>query len=292
MKGYTKTGLVLLMIGVVLMVCTSLASFSFYASFQPSSIQGSNYSYLFSLIPLAVLGGIASLLSILGGLFILLGRKEFGDRHRKFVTYALIVFLVVIVLTIVFSVWIALTISTFVFQGLTSGSGPQNVNVFHSFISLSLVNALIISIVSGLMWVFGLYQLESKKGRTILFAAYAAMIVTAGITIINSTRIIDAWINQGTLNNVFNQSGSTPSQLYPQLLSSSYWNGPTGLVLLTFQIIQAVLLFAALYIPFQRINKGELQMAPPVGKTEMICPTCGRTIPADAVNCPYCGTQL
>jgi hypothetical protein len=291
MKGHTRTGLLLLMIAVILMLCTAVASFIFYSSFQPADVEGQNYTVLFSLFPLAALGGLGALLTFIGALFILLGRKEFGEKHRKFITYALILFLIIVVITIIFTALIALSVTTLVFSGISGGDTTLNVSTFQSYITLSLINSFIIAVLTGLVWVLGLYHLENKKGRMVLLAAFVFMIITAAVTVIGTTRMIDDWMSQGTLDPLFNQSASSSS--YSQLLSSTPWTGSTGIVLLLSQLLQSLLLFSALYIPFRRINTGEITPnLPSATAMQKRCPTCGRVIPHDANNCPYCGTQL
>jgi hypothetical protein len=256
MKGYTKTGLLLLMIAVILMLCTAVASFSFYSSFQPADIEGQNYTFLFSLLPVAALGGLGALLAFIGALFILLGRKEFGEQHRKFVIYSLILLIIIMATEIIFTALIGLTGTTWL-SGVSTGTAILNVSTFQSFMTISLGNSFIIAILFGLVWVLALYQLENKKGRIVLLAAFIFMILTAAVTVINTTRMIDDWRKQGTLDSLFNQTTTSSSTTYSQLLSSSPWTGSSGVVVLVCQLLGNFLLFIALYIPFRRINTGD-----------------------------------
>ncbi len=51
----------------------------------------------------------------------------------------------------------------------------------------------------------------------------------------------------------------------------------------------------ALYIPYNRINSGELV---PItsksnsGESGRVCPNCGQAIPFDANICPYCSKRF
>jgi len=279
------------MISVILALCAAIASFSSYTSFQPTDIQGNNFTFMFSLLPVIALGGLGGLFSLIGALLILVGGKEYGEQHRKFVMYALMVFIIVVVIEIIFTVTTVMTVYTWALSGISTSTTTLSVNAFQTFMTLSIVNSLITGILTGLMWIFALYHLENKKGRAVLIAAFIMMILTAGIITINTTRMVNDWINQGTLNNLFNQS-TTSSSVYSQLISSSPWAGSTGIILLVSELIQSILLFVALYIPYQRIKTGDLQPILPPGQGQKRCPTCGRQIPNDAINCPYCGTQL
>jgi hypothetical protein len=292
MKGYTKTGLLFLMIAVILMLGTALVSFSFYSSFQPTDVQGQNFTSLFRLIPVAILGGLGGLFSLIGAVLILLGRKEYGEQHKKFITYALILFVIMIIATIIFAISIAATVFTWVVSGMNTGTTTLSVTAFKTFMTVTLISTLVMGILSGLLWVFALYQLENKKGRTILMGAYVFMVITATITVVGSISSIDTWISQGTLDAMFNQTSTSSSSMYSQLISSSPWTGTTGIVLVLCQMVEYILLFVALYIPYQRINRGELQAVLPMTPGKKRCSTCGREIPDDAINCPYCGTQL
>jgi hypothetical protein len=129
--------------------------------------------------------------------------------------------------------------------------------------------------------------LENKKGRTILLAAFVFMILIATVTIMSTLLNIIAWNNQGSLHNLTGQSFSSS-----QSQSVIPWIGPAGFILLLCYLGEYVLLFIALYIPYQRISRGALQPVHPEGKAQIMCPTCGRTIPYDSINCPYCGTHL
>jgi zinc-ribbon domain len=207
--------------------------------------------------------------------------------------YSLIVFIIIVVISIIFAALIAMTVvSTLVLSGASTPTTTLSMSTFQSFMTVNLANSFIIAVLSGLMWVLALYQLENKKGRTILLVTFVFMILTSTITIINTTRMIDDWRSQGTLNTLFNQSTPSSSSVYSQLLSSTPWTGFTGVILLLCQFLQYLLLFIALYIPYKRINIGELQPILPATQGQKRCPTCGRSIPDDAINCPYCGTQI
>ena len=73
----TKTGLLLLIIGG----CISLISNIVMATVDNVGIA------------LSGIGGIGGLCSFVGIILLILGRKEFGEKHRKFVIYAIILFI-------------------------------------------------------------------------------------------------------------------------------------------------------------------------------------------------------
>jgi hypothetical protein len=165
---------------------------------------------------------------------------------------------------------------------------------------MTLITSPFIAIISGLIWVFGLYHLENKKGRMVLCSAYLWMIAIAIITSISSYFLFTDWVAAGYFESLSGVGSANTSQ-YSQLFSSSQWIGTTGIISLIGLLIQNMLFFFALYIPYQRISSGDLV---PVESTlfssvtdsssthqQRRCPSCGRGIPFDALVCPYCGKK-
>jgi len=74
MENKTKTGLLLLIIGGILAIISNI---TFYIA-GPTAIA------------LSVIGAIGGLISLIGAIIYILGRKEFGEKHSKFVIYATI----------------------------------------------------------------------------------------------------------------------------------------------------------------------------------------------------------
>jgi hypothetical protein len=112
-------------------------------------------------IPLVNL--IAVLISIIGAILGILGRKAFGDCHAKFVISSVVLYLVVAIPSIIYGVIFALS---------ASFSGD-----FRSA-ALQLWPLLIFSIVAQLgenvSWILFPHELEAKPGRMLLYAAFAA----------------------------------------------------------------------------------------------------------------------
>ena len=298
MKEYTKTGLLLLMISEIIAVIAAIFVYSFWLSFNPENITSENFtSFFMAIIPGAVIGGIGGLLGLIGAILMLAGRKEFGEKHRKFIYYAILVFVISIVVSVIL-VGISM-FATFASVGQTSfpSESPSDIVDFFrnsNFMTITAIAAPIAAALGGLIWIFGLYQLENKNGKIVLYAAYIIMIVTAIAVAISSKLIFENMINSAAFEELINTS-SYSSSAYIQLYSSFPWIGTTAIVSLIGNTISNVLLIIALYIPYKRIISGELipiSTSTKPAESDRICPNCGKAIPFDANICPYCSKKF
>ena len=297
MKEYTKTGLLLLMISEIIAVIAAIFLYSFWLSFNPENIAPENFTNFFmAIIPGAIIGGIGGLLGLIGAILMLVGRKEFGEKHRKFIFYAVLVFIISIVVSVIL-VGISMFVTfASVSQSFTSESPDDMVDFFrnNNFMIITAITTLISATLGGLIWIFGLYQLENKTGRIVLFAAYIGMIITATIVAISSMLVFEDLIGSGGFEKLLNSS-SFNSSSYTQLSSSFPWIGTTAIFSLIGNTISNVLLIIALYIPYKRITSGELipiSTSTKAAESDRICPNCGKAIPFDANICPYCSKKF
>jgi hypothetical protein len=252
MTNYTKYGLLLFIISIVLGIVSILFLLITKSQF--------NLSF----------GGLIALIAII---LIGVGRKEFGERHRKFVIIGIILFIVQIVVGFIL---VLMTIMVAV-----------------SSRDISLIKNIfwiipLITIISGITYVFFLNELENKTGRYILFAAVALTIIISIYISIEGYAITEEWGNK--LNARFNEgsnftdfSSTIGEDLVQELMQKiSYISA--------FVIIGNILFIFAFYIPYQRITSGELKPALPSHLKR--CMSCGRPVPSDSVVCPYCGKQF
>ncbi|MCK5459359.1 MAG: hypothetical protein KAI20_05665, partial [Thermoplasmatales archaeon] len=131
MECRTKTGLLLLMISEIAAIISAIVMYSIWYSIDLSSINSGNaVGMLFAVLPGAAVGVIGGLIGLIGAIFILIGRKEFGEEHRKFVFYAIII----LVISIVVSVAIAglTTFMTISSMGPSFGSSTDPSQVLES----------------------------------------------------------------------------------------------------------------------------------------------------------------
>jgi len=297
MTNYTKNGLLLLMIAEIMAILVTIILYGFWFSFDMTNFTSENLPSLFiTIIPATILGIVGGLITLIGAGLMLAGCKEFGEKHKQFIIYGLITFIIAIFVNI--AIGIISVVAAFSQFSMFSLSSPEvSVDYIRNILPISLAASPISAVVSGLIWVFGLYQLENKNGRIILFAGYISSIITAIVVSISSYIIFEEMINSGNFNDLIT-SGTSGSSSASQLLSSYSWIGTTALFSLLGGIITGLLLLYALYIPYQRIKEGELVPVSQLSDSflgegsDRRCPNCGRDIPFDANACPYCGKRF
>jgi MFS family permease len=292
----TKTGLLFLMITQIAGIISGIIMYSMFYSIDLTNITTENaINMFFSMMPGAIIGGIGGFIGLIGAIFFLIGRKEFGEKHQKFVFYAIIIFITSIVVTAILGG--IMTLSTY--SSVSSGFGPssdhsQIVDSLKIAMTMTAFITLITTALGGLMWVFALYQLENKNGRMALFVALIVMIVVSAITGFLSIAMFNDYLNSEAFIDLVS-SGTSSLTSYSQYISSYQWIGPSAIISLIGNIISGVLMFIALYIPYQRIKSGVLL---PIisttnsGESDRKCPNCNRTIPFDANVCPYCNKHF
>jgi len=255
MKEYTKPGLFLLMIEIVLAVCITLVTYSVYASVSTTDLQGPYHSVTNSLWPVVFIGLVATTLVIIGALLVLAGRKEFGEHHRKFITYAVIVFIAEFLIVIIFSRQLSFTTLNWIAQG--QASHATTIDYLKSTIGATLIDSLVFGTLFGLIWIFSFYHLEDQRGRLFLFLAFATMILVPIVTYLGTSAVINDWISRDILTN----QNLNSSSFRTDVLTIAQWNGPTGINLFLLHLLQYLLMFIALYIPYRRIRIGDLKPA-------------------------------
>ena len=252
----TKTGLLLLIIGSILAIISNI---TFYIA-GPTAIA------------LSVIGAIGGLISLIGAIIYILGRKEFGEKHSKFVIYATIIFILSIVITIVI---VGIVIAAAVASGSTDLSFLKNIFYIIPFAS----------ILGGIAYIFFLYELEDKLGKIVLILAIIVSVISSLFIAINIGSAFDETI--GT----FDFENASPEEISAVTTELTEKISGTSI----FSVINGVLILIALYIPYRRITSEEL--VPVVtdtksGEPDRKCPNCSRTIPFDAKICPYCSKRF
>jgi len=259
----TQKGLYFLMIGLVITL-----TYGFITSVVNAIIQDTTVTLIIGFFGLIAFIGLILLLA--GLYYFYIGRKEFGEKHENSVKKALTIFLINIIMSVIF----ASIISFFVFTAI-SGNSPTDL-----FAPVFMIMAIISAILGGLMYYFGLIELENEKGKNVLYLGIISSIVLS---------IITSFYLAGMLGDLF---GSIPSMSSYSSLSITQNTGIIGI----FGIIPNLLYLCAFYIPYERIKEGELvpQVTTSGGSTlpSRICPNCGRPIPEDAGICPYCGKKF
>ncbi len=256
MSDYTKTGLLFLMIAVAISICGSVVAYAYYSTVNLTDLEGQLASILMILIPIAVIGGLAGLMYLIGAIFIFLGRKEFGEKHRKNIFYCILLFIAILGIIVVFSVVNVTMTFNWAFSGQSQNTPAFTADYFKTQLMFSLIQSSLVSILSGFIWVLGFYHLENKKGRTVLLAAFVIMLLTPMVNGIGSYTMLDEWTKQGFFDDMFNTTTSS----YAQLISLSQWTGLTGIIMLLVSVLSYLLLFIALYLANKNIKNAEITL--------------------------------
>ena len=259
MENNTQKGLLILIMGISVGIITNISLF----------LLTDNLPGILALILVAILGGIGGLLTLIGLILIVIGRREYGEKHSKFAIYAAVIFVLSIVIAAVFSIMISMI--NFI------SNSPTNTNII-------LLQTPITSTIGGLVYLFLLYELEDKNGKIVLFLAFIATIIASILITVDVMSLYEELMSsiaagETSLTNTFN---------YISKISR------TGI----YGIISSGLLLIALILPYNRIKSGELAPTPPKTNSlyggnvavtqDRLCPNCGRIIPFDSKICPYC----
>ena len=79
----TKKALLFLIIGQILAIISAVLMYAIWFSIDLENVVSTNI--LITTIPGLAVGGIGGLFGLIGAILFLLGRKEFGEKHQKFV---------------------------------------------------------------------------------------------------------------------------------------------------------------------------------------------------------------
>ena len=256
----TKTGLLLLIIGSALAILSNIAMY----------LSG------VAALALSAVGGIGGLCSFIGIIILIIGRKEFGEKHSKFVIYALILYILGFLIT---TIIIAGATFSYVSQSMSGGGGDAG--------SLQIIFYIIplASVLGGLAYVLLLYELENKIGRMVLFATFAVTIISSIVISLSMGSIFADTLGSIDFEDTDPSQTSTLTNEFTQKISS------IGI----FGIANGILMIIAVYIPYNRINSGELvpiTLKSNSAESSRICPNCGQAIPFDANICPYCSKRF
>ena len=257
MSKFTKPGLLLLILGSVLALV-------------------GNIILVFSGVHLILssIGGLGGLLSFIGIILLILGRNEFGERHSKFVIFALILFILSIIIPMII---VAGLVFTYVTSAMSDGGDLSAVQSIFYIIPFT-------SILGGLAYVFLLYELENKIGRYALFSAVAVSIIVSVFLAVSIGAVWNETI--GTLD-VENFSATDPE--YTETLNEFTQRiSVTGL----YALPNGILMLIALIIPYKRILDGELVPVSEKASAGRKCPKCGWDIPSGSTVCPHCNFKI
>jgi len=160
MADYTKKGLFYLIVGLSLVIISDLISMFYYRKIQTTIIPFFSF-WIFILI-------------IIGLIYMLLGRKEFSERHQKFIVIAFMLYILTIILTIIIYA---------IFVSISS----LNLDIIRSLIYISPI----LAVLTGIFYLFLLFELEDKIGKIVLYIAFISSIVISIYIAISSNSAFD-----------------------------------------------------------------------------------------------------
>ncbi len=204
------------------------------------------------------IGFVGLLLIVIGGFFVIFGRKPFGPLHSRYVMVSLFLVIAAIVAEIALSV-----ILFALFIGQFASGGPPDpsavLQAFGGFVDAYLIGTAVASSVVALAALLLTYSLQQRLGRYFLWAGLVANVAVQVVRFF-VIRALFATLLSG---------GFPPTPVNPfalSLLSSQ------AIAVTLLGGIPAALNGAAYYLVWSRVNHGEIPV-PQAGQPSAIYPT-------------------
>ena len=138
----------------------------------------------FAITWLPFVGLIGGLLIFIGAILAILGRKAFGSRHSLFV----VISVVLLIAGFLGSVIAAFVIALQNVSALTLGDFSGFVGVYRGVVIGSLAFGILIGIASAIF----VHELENQTGKYLLYAGFAASVVTGALIAVLTLSALDA----------------------------------------------------------------------------------------------------
>lgn len=185
---------------------------------------------------------IGSIIVIIGGIMVILGRNSFGTSHSKKVIASIAAYCLGLVISFATGILLALSIV----QDVLGGGGQATLaqSLTDAF-NVLLVGALIGGMAIAVAYVLLTLALQDSLGRYLLYSAFAAnLAVVVLVTYIVSGQVASA-VSQSFATGSFDPSSLNALQSQLQYLK-------------LLGLISAALFAMAYYRVYSRISKGEL----------------------------------
>jgi hypothetical protein len=294
MSDFTKNGLLLLMISLIISIISAIITGFLMNNFLNSIIteditSGNILNNFMIIIPALISASIGGIILLIAVILIFLGRKEFGEKHHKFIKYAIFVFIIYISV-LIFSWAITQIINFTSYNPFSEPSDPTSVvNSLNNTIVISAISGIIGTIIAGLITIFGLYQLENNKGKKFLYLGYASSIVFSVIISLYMIIFFDDIIGTDIIQQALN-SESTTSTSFSSFITIFQGIGDILIISIIGGTITNIFYIISIYIPYKRIKTGDL--LPELPSHLKRCANCGKASPADSLVCAYCGKSF
>jgi len=210
---------------------------------------------LLSWIPLTLVRAIGGLLTLIGAILVILGRKAFGTAHRRSVLVSIVLFCVGLAIAVIGAVLILVVAVGEVQMNPGMSEAQLGVLLGNAFTNL-LIIAAAGSFVGGFASVFFTYALQRTEGRVVLWAAYGAtvgvqiaiLVVTLPLVPTLAAQVAHEIVTTGTVDS---------AEISDAVDGASAW-------LPLLNVVPALLSAAANYLAWRRIDRGETPVPPPV----------------------------
>jgi len=189
------------------------------------------------------IGLVGLVLTLVGAILVILGRKVFGRTHARNVVLSLVLFVGGIVAIVVLAVVFAFSLA----PALVGGT--PNIAAIRSAFTTYFYGTAVVTVASGFASVLFTYALQKPVGKILLWAAYvASSALSVAILLVLGPAIGDALA-------VALQSGAVDlAALDAVLASADQWS--------FLDIVPSLLFAAANYLAWDRIRRGEIPERP------------------------------
>jgi len=184
----------------------------------------------------SLVGGI---LTLVGVILVILGRKAFGKAHARNIVVSIVLFAVGIVVIIILAVGFA-----FAIVSVPGGGTPTPGAVLAAFNAL-LWGTFLVAAVTGVASVLFTYALQKTPGKILLWAGYAASVVIKFAIIFLVGPLISEAVSQSFQGGQYDPA--------PILAASSRID-----VWAVLHVVPSMMFAAANYLAWTRIKRGEI----------------------------------
>ena len=193
------------------------------------------------------IGGFGSLLTLIGAIMVILGRKAFGPTHRRNVVISIFVFFLGIAIFFVGTFVVVAMAATSIRSSLPE---DQLAAVLLSLMTNILVVLAVGLLVIGIGSLFFTYALQKREGRLILLGAYGVTVVLRVAVLLVALPLLPPLAAQ------LAHTVATGGTIDPTGISNSTSGATQNIELLN--AIPSLLYAAANYLAWTRIKKGEI----------------------------------
>jgi len=242
MENKTEMGLLLLIIGMVISIFSTLITLASGAG-GGSDVSGGSC--------------LASAISFFGLIFLFIGwvlmvttRKEYGEKHSQYMMYSVVAFVVGIIIIVA---GVMIMIGSLLSGGFDTTT--EELIVDYPEAARSMKTGLMVTQLGNIFFTLGavllVYCLENENGKMILYLALAASVILAIVAMV---------VISSTLDNVADRLETIPEEQHEDVFNEGL--ADLGIID-ALGTIGLIFLIIGYYIPYDRIKKGELKRIPP-----------------------------